>query len=238
MDLSKRLSAVAGLVTEGASVADVGTDHGYVPIYLIERGISPKALALDIKEGPLERARTHIEAYGLADRIETRLSDGLKNVAPGEVDVMVAAGMGGKLVIKIMEEGKEVLGSLQFWILQPQSEIEKVRRYINGNGMRIAAEDMVVEDGKYYPVMKVMRGEEEPYEEWEYRYGKRLLEGTHPVLRSYLIREVHIKETILGQLRGQEKTKRTAERVRELGQGLSCAKRALSCYGTGMEMKR
>ena len=109
MELSKRLYAVAGLVTKGASVADIGTDHGYIPIYLIEQGISPKAIALDINKGPLERARMHIVGHGLKDRIETRLSDGLEAVMPGEVDTMIAAGMGGGLIIKILTEGKEVL---------------------------------------------------------------------------------------------------------------------------------
>ena len=82
MELSKRLTAVAGLVTEGASVADIGTDHGYIPIHLIEQNLSPKVIAMDINKGPLERARIHIAGYGMSDRIETRLSDGLAAVKP------------------------------------------------------------------------------------------------------------------------------------------------------------
>ena len=105
MELSKRLTAVAGLVTEGASVADIGTDHGYIPIYLIEQNLSPKVIAMDINKGPLERARIHIAGYGMSDRIETRLSDGLAAVKPKEVEEMIVAGMGGGLVIHILEEG-------------------------------------------------------------------------------------------------------------------------------------
>ena len=104
MELSKRLTKVASLVTEGASVADIGTDHGYIPIYLIENQIAARAIALDINKGPLERARMHIVGHGLKGQIETRLSDGLKEVKPGEVDTMIAAGMGGGLVIKILRE--------------------------------------------------------------------------------------------------------------------------------------
>ena len=96
MELSKRLQAVADLVTEGASVADIGTDHGYIPIYLIEHHIAEKVIALDINRGPLERARMHIVGHGLKEKIETRLSDGLEKVLPGEVDTMIAAGMGGR----------------------------------------------------------------------------------------------------------------------------------------------
>ena len=125
MELSKRLYAVASLVTEGASVADIGTDHGYIPIYLMKEGIASKVIALDINKGPLERARLHIVGNGLKGQIETRLSDGLCKVMPGEVDTMIAAGMGGALVIKILTEGKKVVDSLTACILQPQSEIWK-----------------------------------------------------------------------------------------------------------------
>ena len=100
MELSKRLTKVASLVTEGASVADIGTDHGYIPIYLIENNIAARAIALDINKGPLERARMHIVGHGLKGQIETRLSDGLKEVKPGEVDTMIAAGMEAAVLTK------------------------------------------------------------------------------------------------------------------------------------------
>ena len=131
MELSKRLYAVAGLVTEGASVADVGTDHGYVPIYLVINNIASKVIAMDINRGPLERARMHIIGHGLKGKIETRLSDGLKEIEPFEVEGMIAAGMGGGLVIKILEDSKEVVETLKFAVLQPQSEISKVRKYLH-----------------------------------------------------------------------------------------------------------
>ena len=231
MKLSKSLAAVAGLVTEGASVADVGTDHGYIPIYLTERGVASKVLALDVNKGPLERARIHIASCGLNEQIETRLSDGLRNISPGEADTMIAAGMGGGLVIKILEEGKEVVQTLSEFILQPQSEIDRVRRYLNEHGMCIAAEDMVCEDGKYYPVMKAVHGKSEIYEEWEYMYGKKMLLAKHPVLKEYLIREMRISREILQKLEEQKKTDRTVERIGEIKHKLECVGKALSCYG-------
>ena len=131
MELSKRLYAVAALVTEGASVADVGTDHGYIPIYLIQEKIASRVIAMDINKGPLERARdTYSEEQGLSDRIETRLSDGTQALVPGEADTLITAGMGGGLVIHILEDGKEVISQMKTCILQPQSEIDKVRRYL------------------------------------------------------------------------------------------------------------
>ena len=235
MELSKRLYAVAGLVTEGASVADIGTDHGYVPIYLVKKGIAEKAIALDVNEGPLERARSHIASYGLSGKIETRLSDGLSKVSPGEVDTMIAAGMGGGLIIKILEEGKEAVNSLKACILQPQSEIARVRKYLAGNGLLIAGEDMVEEDGKFYPLMKAVHapdGQQEDYEEYEYRYGKRLLEACHPVLYEFLLRERHIQEQILSRIKAQADSDSVRARQRELEEEMEYTARALRHFKT------
>lgn len=231
MELSKRLYAVAGLVTEGASVADIGTDHGYIPIYLMERGIASKVIATDIHEGPLKRAESHISQKRLEGVIELRLSDGLSGIRPGEVDTMIAAGMGGGLVIKILSEGEAVVHTLKSMILQPQSEIYRVRRYVNEHGLRIAEEDMVEEDGKYYPVLKVIRGDREQYEAWEYLYGKRLIEARHPVLYQYLLREKVIKERIWRRLESCKETKRGVARREELARETEYVKRALSYYG-------
>ena len=205
MELSKRLTAVAGLVTEGASVADIGTDHGYIPIHLIEQNLSPKVIAMDINKGPLERARIHIAGYGMSDRIETRLSDGLAAVKPKEVEEMIVAGMGGGLVIHILEEGKQIVSTLKGCILQPQSEIQKVREYLVEHGFWFEAEDMVEEDGKYYPMMR-----------WYHQnivnirrptgrkivkkkngsnlYGPLLLKNKNPILYEYLKREIRIRK--------------------------------------------
>lgn len=198
MELSKRLQAVAGLVTEGASVADIGTDHGYIPIYLAENKISTKILAMDVNKGPLERARIHIKSSRLDDVIETRLSDGFAALKKGEVDTIIAAGMGGGLVIKIMTDYPEITSSVRCFILQPQSEIHKVREYLYENSFSIVEEDMVEEDGKYYPMMKVIHGDEcEGYTEEEFLYGRHLLQMSHPVLKDFLNRELSMKKEII-----------------------------------------
>ena len=218
MELSKRLTAVAGLVTEGASVADIGTDHGYIPIHLIEQNLSPKVIAMDINKGPLERARIHIAGYGMSDRIETRLSDGLAAVKPKEVEEMIVAGMGGGLVIHILNEDPAKTRSLKELILQPQSELAKVRRYLEEHRFRIVAEDMVEEDGKYYPMMKVIPTEQKglyaegvPAAEEELEYGKYLLEKGHPVMGEYLKKELSVNQGVYEKLRVQETKERSAE---------------------------
>ena len=231
MELSKRLYAVASLVTEGASVADIGTDHGYVPIYLMKNKIASKVIALDINKGPLERARMHVIGHGLKGQIETRLSDGLKNVKPGEVDTMIAAGMGGGLVIKILNDSREVVDQLTYCILQPQSEIAKVRKYLAKNQLKIVDEDMVEEDGKFYPMMKVVHGEPEKYEEYEYIYGKKLLEKKHIVLEKYLLREQCSKQSILEQLRVRlENSERARQRAVEMIDELELIHQALKRF--------
>ena len=105
MKLSKRLETVASFVPKGSNIADIGTDHGYVPIYLVREGQAEHAVAMDVRKGPLERARAHVAEAGLGSRIDVRLSDGLAGLKPGEADCVVIAGMGGELIIHILEEG-------------------------------------------------------------------------------------------------------------------------------------
>lgn len=156
--LSRRLRTVAGMVTKGNRVCDVGCDHGFVPVYLVQEGISPGVLAMDLREGPLRAAREHVSAYGLEEQIETRLSDGLHNYRPGEADTLVCAGMGGGLMIRILEAEREKTDSFRELVLQPQSEIERFRRYLRENGFRILDEEMVVEDGRFYQMIRAGRG--------------------------------------------------------------------------------
>ena len=154
MELSKRLQTVANAVTPGSRVADVGTDHGYVPIYLVERGLCPEAIAMDVNEGPLARAEEHIRAEGLSDRIQTRKSDGLAALAPEETDAVVIAGMGGALMCRILQDATAFLEAGRELILQPQSEWFKVRRLLSASGYRITKEWFLEEEGKYYVVIK------------------------------------------------------------------------------------
>lgn len=230
MELSRRLYAVAGLVTEGASVADVGTDHGYIPIYLVEQQIAVKAIAMDVNGGPLERARMHIIGHGLKGRIETRLSDGLSALKQGEVDTMIAAGMGGGLIVRILEEGSGIVDTLKACVLQPQSEVWRVRKYLLDRHMDIVDEDMVEEDGKFYTMMRAVHGESPRYAECEYIFGKRLLEKKHPVLERFLHRELEIREGIFRQLDHHVGSEGAARRREEIRREMMIISRALGYY--------
>lgn len=229
MELSKRLQAVADLVGEGLIVADVGTDHGYIPIYLLETEKCPKAIAMDINRGPLLRAREHIKEHGLDDKIEVRQSDGVKALSKGECNCIVIAGMGGALAISILEEGKTIFREVQEFVLQPQSELAKVRQYLWENGYAIVAEDMVLEDGKFYPMMKVRCGQASEYSQIELCYGKRLLEQKHPILKLFLEKEVRTRRLILKKLES-ETGEHIENRKKELEEELFWAKEALQVY--------
>lgn len=231
MNLSYRLKTVASLVPEGSSIADIGTDHGYIPIYLKLEGKIQKALAVDVKEGPLERAKEHIQDYGLEESIETRLGDGLKEVKEGEADTVVIAGMGGELTIRILTEGRHMWPSIKKWILSPQSEIHKVRAFLRENGFPVEKESMVIEDGKYYTVIAAQGWdpyaavkEENPVYDC---YGEYLIRTGNPVLAGFLEREKGQKEQLLNSLKKEtEKSERTEERIRQLKQELNWIKEA------------
>ena len=228
--LSNRLLAVASLVTDGNVLADVGTDHGYIPIYLLQTKQIKKAIAMDINTGPLDRAKEHIAMFGLNDYIETRLSDGVAALTPGEVDTVLIAGMGGGLVMHILEEGKEVCHQTKELILQPQSELERVRAYLWSNGYVILEENMVLEDEKFYPMMRVQYcnqiDEESAQNGLFCRYGKHLLEQKHGVLLEYLKREEKIYGEILESLKKQPVSEKIKERIAEVEKVLELNKNA------------
>lgn len=196
------------MVSPGNRLVDVGTDHGYVPISLCEGKQIPSAIAMDINEGPLLRAKSHIEEAGLTGYIQTRLSDGLAALKAGEGDTVLIAGMGGILMEKILHEGRETLSSVRELILQPQSDIAGVRQWLDRNEWQIVCEDIVVEEGKYYPMMKAVRGRGRSYTLPEFRYGRADLQQSLPVLEEYLRKQLQAHEKILERLpkEGKERT--------------------------------
>lgn len=235
--LSKRLMALANMVTDGNRLADIGTDHGYIPIYLCQTGKIPSALAMDIGKGPLQQARTHIAEHGLDGQIETRLSDGMAALQKNEADTILIAGMGGGLVMKILTEGAEKLTGREELILQPQSEIAQVRQFLRMHEFQIVDEDMILEDGKYYPMMKVMQQKQAEQsnrlpQDVADAFGSVLLEKRHPVLKEWLERELRTVEAVLAQLSGQPEQERIRNRMQQVTQKKMLILEALNSYGT------
>lgn len=222
MELSKRLQRIAGFVTANHTVADIGTDHGYLPVYLIKEGISPKVLAMDIGKGPLKSAEKTISLYGLGDDIEMRLSNGLEKLEIGETDTIVIAGMGGELVCGILDREIEKAKAAKELVLSPQSEIFKVRAFLRENGFGIVQEDMLIDEGKFYVIMKAVPGLATKEADDSYitdRYGAYLLQEKHPVLREFLEKEKKSFENILIGLQATDSERaraREAEIIKEL----------------------
>lgn len=221
MQLSERLLAAAGLVTRGNRVADIGCDHAYTSIYLCREGIAPSVIAADVHQGPLLRAKQNVELYGFTEQISLRLSDGLAAFAAGEADTLLLTGMGGLLMLNILSEFPDVTASAKELVLQPQSEVTLVRRWLHKSGYKITTERMIKEEEKFYVLIRAVKADNLQHYEQEcnYVYGRELVEEDREVFLEFLAREKKLREEVLLKLSMQE-TKKTKERVQELRQEL------------------
>lgn len=161
LHLRPRLRAIADLVPPGSRLADIGTDHGYIPVELLQKGTVPFAVAADIGEEPLAHAKRTAEDCGCTEGISFRLGDGLACVAPGEVDTIVIAGMGGDNIAAILERAPWTREGT-FLLLQPMSRPEVLRSWLSVNGYRVEAEQLVADKGILYPILSVRGGSMEP----------------------------------------------------------------------------
>jgi len=151
--LDKRLSAVAALVRPGSRLADIGTDHAYLPVHLVQAGVCPSAIASDIGAGPLEAARHTVTENGLSSEIALRLGDGLATVKSVEVEDIAIAGMGGETIAAILEAAPWVKNSRLRLILQPMTRAEDLRRWLLQNGFSVMEEHLIVDGRHLYPVL-------------------------------------------------------------------------------------
>lgn len=155
INLDSRLFLCAKNVRPGKFVADVGTDHAYLPIWLVLNNLTPCALATDVREGPLLNAQKNIAKFNVENKVSTRLSDGLDSVKPDEVDDIVIAGMGGELIVKIISRAGWLKDNSKHLILQPMSTEPELREFLTKEGFKIISEQAVVSSGKVYTVMSV-----------------------------------------------------------------------------------
>lgn len=155
MELSKRMQAVADMVLPGGVVADVGCDHAFVSIYLIENEMADRVIASDVRKGPVEIARRNVAGRNLQDRIDIRMGDGLSTLSVGEADTIILAGMGGLLMLDILKRQEAVVCGCRQMVLQPQSDVEKVRAYVDEKHYYLASEKMLVDAGKYYNILDI-----------------------------------------------------------------------------------
>ena len=185
-----RLSLCAEMVREGSRLADIGTDHGYLPIALCHSGKIPSALACDINPLPLRSAQENIAKFGLSDKIQTRLSDGLDKVRPDEVDDIVIAGMGGELIRDILIAAPWIRDENKRLVLQPMTHHEDLILWLYENGFIIERQAATLDEGKYYTVLAArFTGEQTPFDLYTAIVGKLDLRDENS--RGFLRRSLH-----------------------------------------------
>lgn len=201
--IPKRMLAIANLVDNSKVLADVGCDHAYISINLLENGKAERIIASDLREGPLNIAKDNIKLEGFEERIETRLSAGLCGYEAGEVDTILISGMGGMLVKEILSESIDVVKRADTLILEPQSDLRVVRAYLKDIGFEIIDEDMLSEGGKYYQIIKAVKSKErmEVCDDIgamaENEFGPILIKKKHPVLLEFLKKRKNHFERLL-----------------------------------------
>ena len=205
MKLTDRLLKIASLVTKGKKVADIGTDHGYIPVYLLNKGHVDFAILADVNKGPLENARREVRHNNLTDKVDLRLGSGIEVLNENEVDEVIIAGMGGILISELLEAKKSVAHNLDKLILQPMQAQDELRKYLLNNGYEILDEVLVKEDFRIYEIIvakytgKNTNVEDEIY----YEVGKKLIENNDTLLNELIDKKIFMYNSILNKLEGK-----------------------------------
>ena len=206
--ISKRLLCCAQFVAPGARVADIGTDHGYLGIYLLENGIAAHVHACDLRPMPLQKARENAARFGAAERMTFLLSDGLAALSPDAADTIVMAGMGGDLMVRILEAAPWVCDDRYTLILQPQSAGQALRQYLAEHSFAIEREALAKDGHFFYTVLRAKRGHMPPLSPGQQYASPQLLRADGPLLGPYLARiETALAGTVLGLQRADEPEK-------------------------------
>ena len=198
--ISKRLELVASFVPQGAILLDVGSDHAYLPIELVERGKIKSAIAGEVVEGPYQSAVKNVEAHGLNEKIQVRLANGLAAFEEADqVSVITIAGMGGRLIARILEEGLDKLANVERLILQPNNREDDLRIWLQDNDFQIVAESILEEAGKFYEILVVEAGQMK-FSASDVRFGPYLSKEVSPVFVKKWQKEAAKLEFALGQI--------------------------------------
>lgn len=228
MELSIRLGKTASMVEPCRCVADIGTDHAYIPIYLVKKGICGRAIASDINRGPIKKAERNVSLHGLEDRIECRIGPGLNTLKSGEADVAIIAGMGGNLIRDILEERLDLFREFSYVILQPVQNPEVLREYIYKKGYDIIDEELCIDENKYYEIIKIRYGEKiYDTEDIFFEVSEKLYREKHPEIKDFIEHKRDKYRKILGKI--QDDTATALERKRELEQKLKRLEEMLEC---------
>ena len=207
MELSERLILITELIPEGTMLCDVGTDHAYIPIYAVQKGICSKAVASDLRPGPVRTATRNVTKYKLESKIDVRLGGGLQPIRDNELGTVIIAGMGGLLITEILQESFEKSKNIDYLILQPMNAVEVVRSYLYEKGFEILAEKLAIEAPKIYNIICARwTGNKKKADEFDCYIGNRLLEDGDEFLQDYLGKRLgQLNKAILGMEQAKEK---------------------------------
>ncbi|WP_295630406.1 class I SAM-dependent methyltransferase [uncultured Mitsuokella sp.] len=228
MKLGERLQALADFVPEGSRVADIGTDHGYLAVELVQSGRAKFVVASDKNAGPYEAAVRTVRENGLTDDvISVRLGDGLQSLEPGEVDTVCIAGMGGALMIEILEGAPKVVNELTTLILQPQGAAAELRQWLYKKHWYIEDESLVLDDGRIYEIIKAKRGRHKMPEPLLLEIGPVLWKKKPPLLRHHIEALLFQERRVAAGMEKSEKARKSKKyqavirHIKELGEHLS-----------------
>ncbi|WP_341299790.1 tRNA (adenine(22)-N(1))-methyltransferase TrmK [Lysinibacillus sp. FSL H8-0500] len=214
--LSKRLEAVAKFIPSGATIADIGSDHAYLPCYLVHKGIALYAVAGEVVKGPYESAVKQVQKEGLAEKITVRLADGLAAIEPTDhVDTVTIAGMGGPLIVAILEKHPEKLQGVTRLILQPNIHAKVIREWALAHNWAILEEEILEEDDKIYEIVVLQRGQME-LSDVEILVGPRLSQRQSPVFIKKWKREKENWQRVLHAIEDAAQTPEIEEKRTEL----------------------
>ncbi len=230
MEISQRLRIVGDFVTQ-KTVADIGTDHAYVPIYLHKKGNVEKVIACDINKKPLQKAQQNIKLYHAENKIITRLGNGLQPLQPYEVDSIVISGMGGMLMIELMEQSPNIIKTVKELILCPHLDVTAVRKYLHNIGYVITDEKMIQEWDNFYTILRAIPGKQKYDKEIEYIFGSILLEKKDAVLKEYIINEKIRLKKIKQHLydKRTEQSQKRLQQIEEYKKAIEEAEKWLYC---------
>lgn len=214
MKLSKRLQAIANLVPKNSIVADIGTDHGYIPKYLIDMNISKMVIASDISYNSLEKTISYVENLGYS-RIIPRVGNGLETIKHFEVDTVILSGMGGLLIKEILDDNRTKSSSITNFILQANMASKELRHYLMETNFLIIDEELVYEDGKYYEIIYCKKGKDHINKEIYFEISEKLIEKKHPLLKEYIEFKINSVNKIIENLKDKT-TEKSINRMNEL----------------------
>jgi tRNA (adenine22-N1)-methyltransferase len=228
MELSWRLKTIVSMADRCDCIADIGTDHAYIPIYLIKNNICSMAIASDINKCPVEKAKFNIKLENLEDKISCRLGGGLTTINQGEVQGIIIAGMGGNLIKDIIEEKVELFKEIKFAVLQPVQNPEVLREYIYKKGYKIIDEELCLDEGKFYEIIKISyENKPQKVDDIFFEIGKILIDKKHPIIKDFIEMKIEKYTKILSNIKDSKRLAKSRKnevsiRIEKLKELLEC----------------